>query len=187
MASEAPSIEDVEETETAHKAERTSRVVRVPLSALVWGVAVLVSVGLLVGLGYFWWWPDRQTTDTVQQAVRDTAKDGVTAVYSYASDTIDRDIANAKSRLTGDMLTEYEKNASSGAVAAAKSKAVRATGVVTGAAVKQLRPDSADVLVFLNLTSATQDSPATQLGTGSLMVSLSKVDGKWLISAMQPA
>jgi Mce-associated membrane protein len=201
---EHPAIEDAEKAEDTEKAEESAhpheQVRRSPLKRLaargawvqrvpgrwVWAASVVASVALVAALFVFMYRPLSQTGDDAAKSAVTAATEGTAAVYSYASDTIDRDVAAAKSHLTGDFLTQYEKDSATGAVAAAKSKAVRTTGVVTGAAVKQLRPDSADVLVFLNLTSATEDAPATQLTAGSLVVTLAKVDGKWLISAMKP-
>jgi Mce-associated membrane protein len=143
-------------------------------------------VGLLVGLGYFWWWPARQTTDTVGEGVVTAANDGVTAVYTYSADTIDRDIASAQSHLTGDFLSQYKQYLESPAPTDAKQNAVKTAAKVVGSAVMDLHPDSAQVLLFINQITTSAQNPATALASRSVIVTLTKVDGKWLISSLKP-
>jgi Mce-associated membrane protein len=193
MASEATSIEDnakAEEAETsekAGKAEGTSKVVRVPVSGLVWGAAVVVSVALLLALGYIWWWPAQQSTDEAKQAVVGAANDGVAAVYTYSAETIDRDISSAQSHLTGDFLNEYKQYVESPAPTDAKNNAVKTAAKVTGSALMDLNANSANVLVFINQMTTSAQNPATTLASRSVIVTLTKVEGKWLISSMKPA
>lgn len=152
----------------------------------LWTVAVVCSVTLLLVLFFFIYRHDAQTDPAEADSAVTAAREGSVTVYSYASDTIERDIANAKSHLTGDFLQQYETDSATGAVALAKHVPVRTSATVVDAAVSAMRPNSADVLVFLNLTSRKSDDPAPQVNNGSLMVSLVKVDGKWLISSMKP-
>ena len=53
-------------------------------------------------------------------------------------------------------------------------------------AVSELRPDSADVLLYINQTTMAAGDPAPSQAASSVMVKLSKVDGKWLISSFNP-
>jgi Mce-associated membrane protein len=190
---EAPKIEDIDATEDATETARSTEpsdikgVVRVPLSALIWAMLVVASVGLLAGLFYFQYRPDQQTNDAAAQSVVAAAKDGTVAVYTYSDNTIDRDIASAQSHLTGDFLSQYKQYVQSPAPTEAKKNAVKTAATVVGAALMDMQPGSADVLLFINQTTTSAQNPATSLASRAVVVTLAKVDGKWLISSMKPA
>lgn len=175
---EAPKVED---------GDGTKRVLRVPLAALAWVGLVIASVVLLAGLLYFQYRPDQQTNEAAAQSAIAAAKDGTVAVYTYSADTLDRDISSAQSHLTGDFLSEYKEYVQSPAPAEAKQNAVKTAATVVGAALMELHPGSAVVLLFVNQTTTTAQNPATSLASRSILATLLKVDGNWLISSMKPA
>jgi Mce-associated membrane protein len=152
----------------------------------LWVVLVVGSVSLVAALAYFVYRPDQQTDAAAASSAIAAASEGTVAVYTYASNTVDHDIDSAKSHLTGVFLKQYEQEAKTGVAAVAKQKPMKTSAAVVGAAVSRLRPDSADVLIFLNQTTTTAGTPGPSMSVGTLLVSLSKVDGKWLISAMKP-
>ena len=88
-----------------------------------------------------------------------SASDGTTALLSYSSDTLDQDFASAKSHLAGDFLTYYDQFTQQSVGPMAKEKSMKTAARVTGAAVSELHPDSAVVLVFVDQTTTTKDSP----------------------------
>ncbi|MGE5694937.1 MAG: twin-arginine translocation pathway signal [Candidatus Sericytochromatia bacterium] len=160
---------------------------RVQGGRAAWVGGVAASVALVAALAYFVFWPDRQTDEDAERAVVAAASQGTTAVYSYGSTSIDRDIAAAKSHLTGDLLKQYEGDTAAAVAASVKQKAMKTNATVVGAAVSgRLRPDTADVLLFLNQTTTSLDSPGPSMTATRLMVTLSKVDGRWLISSLKP-
>lgn len=165
------------------------RVVRIPLGALLWVALVVASVALLLVLGFTlgWPWPLKQKYDAAAASAVDAAKDGVVAVYTYSADTIDRDIASAQSHLTGDFLTQYREYVQSPAPTEAKRNAVKTGATVAAAALMELDPGSAEVLLFINQTTTSAQNPATSLASRSIVATLTKVDGKWLISSLRPA
>jgi Mce-associated membrane protein len=57
---------------------------------------------------------------------------------------------------------------------------------VTGAAVSELHPSSAVVLVFVDQSTTTKDSPQPSLAVSSALVHMTRVNGKWLISKFTP-
>jgi Mce-associated membrane protein len=185
---ETPQTEDIEAARDDESSERADgrRVLRVPLGALVWGVVVIASAGLLAGLLYFQYRPDQQTNEAAAQAAVAAAKDGTVAVYTYSANTIDRDIASAQSHMTGDFLAQYKQYIQSPAPTDAKKSQVKTAATVAGAALMELHPDSAQALLFINQTTTSAQNPATSLASRSIVVTLEKVDGMWLISAMKP-
>lgn len=163
------------------------RVLRVPLAALGWVGLLVASVGLLAGLLYFQYRPDQQTNEVAAQAAVAAAKDGTAAVYTYSANTIDSDIASAQSHLTGEFLSEYKQYIQTPAPTEAKKNGVKTAATVPGAALVELQPGSAQVLLFINQTTTSAANPATSLASRSILATLVKVDGKWLISSMKPA
>jgi len=54
------------------------------------------------------------------------------------------------------------------------------------AAVSELHPNSAVVLVFINQTATSKEKPEPQTTANSARVTLTKVKGSWLISKLDP-
>ena len=136
---------------------------RVGLGPVVLVLALLVS-GALAGWLYFdQFRADQQTDAAAAQTAVDAARDGTIALLSYKPDTLNQDFAAAKSHLTGGFLNYYDQFTKQIVTPAAKQKAVTTTAQVVGAAASELHPNSAVVLV-----------------------SLTKVHGKWLITKFDP-
>ena len=70
---------------------------------------VVASIGLAAGLFLFQYRPDRQIDNAAAQQVIRAASDGAVAALSYSAESLDRDLATAKSHLTGDFLAYYTK------------------------------------------------------------------------------
>jgi Mce-associated membrane protein len=147
---------------------------------------VVVSLGLLGGRLYFWYLPDRDTDAATAKAAISAASDGTVAVLSYSPDTLDRDFSSAKSHLTGDFLTYYKQFTQQIVAPAAKQKSVKTTAVVLRAALSEFHPNSAVVLLFVNQSTQSKDRPEPTLTSSSVVVTLTKADGKWLISSFNP-
>lgn len=118
--------------------------------------------------------------------VIDAASDGSVALLSYAPDSLDKDFADARSRLTGDFLTYYSEFADKFVAPAAKQKDIRATATVVRAAPITVQADAAEVLVYLNQATTSRDNPEPAQAASAVKVGLTKLDGKWLISSFNP-
>ncbi len=129
---------------------------------------------------------DEDTSESVGRAALAEASAGAVAVVSYAPESLDRDLAAAKAHLTGEFLTYYGKFVDQVVAAAVRQKAVKSSASVDRAAITELHPDTAKVLVFLNQTTISQDRPEPVQTASSVVVSLAKVNGNWLISAVDP-
>ena len=157
---------------------------RVALALLVSLAAA--AVALAGGLWYFEYRADRDTDAAAVKSAISAATDGTIAVLSYSPDTLDRDFSAAESRLTGDFLSYYSRFTEQIVTPAAKQKSVHTSAVVLRAAVTELRPESAVVLVFVNQSTASKDRPQATLASSSVLVTLTKASGKWLISSFDP-
>jgi Mce-associated membrane protein len=181
----------VDETDKAADSADSSSAARrslpaIPLipAALVLG---LLAAGLLAGWLYFTQYrPDKQTDDAVAQSVVNAARDGTVALLSYKPDTLNQDFAAAKSHLTGDFLNYYDQFTKEVVTPAAQTKGVTTTAQVAGAAVSELNPDKAVVLVFINQATTSKERPDPAMASSSAKVSLAKVHGDWLITKFDP-
>ncbi|AGP62383.1 twin-arginine translocation pathway signal [Mycobacterium intracellulare subsp. yongonense 05-1390] len=152
----------------------------------VLALLVVASLALLGGLYWFSYRPDRATDAAAAKSAISAASDGTVAVLSYSPDTLDRDFSSAKSHLTGDFLSYYDQFTQQIVAPAAKQKAVKTTAVVLRAAVSDLHPNSAVVLLFVNQSTQSKDRPEPTFTNSSVSVTLTKADGKWLISSFNP-
>jgi Mce-associated membrane protein len=69
---------------------------------------------------------------------------------------------------------------------AATQKGVKTEANVARAAVSQIRPGHADVLVFVNQVTTSKDRPTPALATSTVMVTMVKSGDRWLISEFNP-
>lgn len=148
--------------------------------------ALLVSAVLAGSVYWFVFRPDRLTDEQARDAVLDAAKDGTVAVLTYSPETVDKDLAEAKSRLTGDFLKQYTDFTEQTVVPAAKNAGVKTEATVTRAAVSQMKPGNAQVLVFVNQVTTSRTRPTPALATSSVIVTLVDQGGHWLISDFKP-
>lgn len=154
-------------------------------------VAVLVAVAIASVAQASWMYffrtrPDEQTGPAAQQAALAAATEGSVALLSYSSNDLDRDIAAAKSHLTGGFLAYFNTFAEQTVRPAAKQKSVETTAAVTKAAVSDMHPGSASVLLFINQTTKSSDHPEPWVTTSTVVVTLDKVGGSWLIEKFEP-
>lgn len=147
---------------------------------------VTAAMGLAVGLFLFQYRPDRRIDDAAAQRAIQAASDGAVASLTYSSDSMARDFASAKSHLTGDFLAYYDKFTKDIVTPTVQQKHITQTAVVLRAAISELHPDSAVVLVFLNETTASKEKPEPLTTPSSVRVTLTKVNGSWLISKLDP-
>lgn len=195
-AEETPEVETVEDVEDidgegvapvkltrfARLKKRLSGKIIPTLVALL----VVASVALLASVLWFYYRPDRATNDAAAKAAVSAASEGAVAVLSYSPDTLDRDFSSAKSHLTGDFLSYYDQFTTQIVAPAAKQKSLKTTAVVLRAALSEFHPDSAVVLLFVNQSTQSKDRPEPTLSNSSVLVTMKKADGKWLISSFSP-
>jgi len=180
-AEEAPPIEETAAPEAAPRARLAGKIV-----PAVWIVLVVASVSLLAVLMYTQYLPDREMNESAEQSAMDAATKGAVAVLTYSSGNFDRDVSSARTYLTGDFLGQYDTYIQTAVAPVAKQKSIKTTATVVRRAVSELRPESAAVLLYINQTTSTADNPAPSSAASSVMVRLTKVDGKWLISSFTP-
>ncbi len=170
--------------DTSASASRRSLWSLIGLRALA--VLLVASAVLTVWLYFGQYRPDQQTGPAAQQAVLDAAKSGTVAALSYSPDDLDADLTRAKSNMTGDFLSYYTKFTDEVVRKAVKDKQVSTTAQVMRAAVSEMHPDTAKALVFVNQSTTSSDRPDPSMAASSVLVTMTKIDGTWLISAFDP-
>jgi Mce-associated membrane protein len=173
-------------TEPDTSAPRTPGKFKRLLVPALLGVLLVVSAAFASFIYFTQYRPDQQTNEQVAADVVKAASDGTVALLSYTPDSLDKDFENAKSQLTGEFLNYYTKFTTDIVTPAAKQKNVKTSAQIARAAVSDLQPDSAEVLVFINQNTTSKENPDGAFTASSVKVGLTNLDGKWLISSFDP-
>jgi Mce-associated membrane protein len=182
----------VEEDLSAVPADAPQTLPQKPLRRGSRWAAFVVTLLVLAGAAAACWQyiayfrPDVATNPQVADTVIAAARDGTVAILSYAPGTLERDFATAKSHLGGDFLAYYNEFTEQVVRPAATEKKIKTTAEVTRAAISELHPDSAKVLVFIDQNTMSADKPDPVPTASSVLVTLFKHGDVWLISGFDP-
>ncbi|MCZ0729823.1 hypothetical protein [Mycolicibacterium iranicum] len=180
-----PADEDADGGQPTGKTRRRSGRALVTAAVLAF-VLLSASAGLTSWLYVNDYRPDQETDPAAAQVALDAAKTGTVALLSYSPESLDQDFANAKSKLTGDFLSYYTQFTEQIVTPAAREKSVKTAASVVRAAVSEIAPDTAEVLVFINQTTTSKENPDGAFAASSVKVGLTKIDGNWLIDSFDP-
>ena len=158
-----------------------------------WRLSVVLPLALLAlsaaaaaSVYWFLFRPDQMTDAAAQQQVIAAAKEGTEAVLSYSPENLDQSLATAKSHLTGGFLDEYSTFTDEVVRPAVTQRGVKTEANVARAAVSQMDPGRAQVLIFVNQVTTSKERPSPALATSSVMVTMVENGGRWLISEFKP-
>lgn len=157
------------------------RTVAVALAAIL-----AVSAGLACWLYLSVYRVDQRVSPEAEQAAVAAAADGATALLTYAPKTLEKDFAAAESHLTGDFLAYYTEFTKNVVTPAAQQKGVRTVASVVSKGIVSMRPNKAEVLIFVNQTTVSTANPDGSYSMSSVKVGLENHDGRWLISSFDP-
>lgn len=146
---------------------------------------VVGTTGFSAGYFYFVYRSDMDTDRAVTREVVKAAGDGAVALLSYSPATLGRDMDNAKSRVTENYLRYYQQFADQIVGPSTQRARVTTTATVVKAAVAELNPNSAVVLVFVKQKTASKEKPEPVVTSSSLRVTLKKVGSSWLIEKFE--
>ncbi len=146
---------------------------------------VVGTTGFSAGYFYFVYRSDMDTDRAVTREVVKAAGDGAVALLSYSPATLGRDMDNAKSRVTENYLRYYQQFADQIVGPSTQRAQVTTTATVVKAAVAELNPNSAVVLVFVKQKTASKEKPEPVVTSSSLRVTLKKVGSSWLIEKFE--
>jgi Mce-associated membrane protein len=192
-----PEVEPTESDEASTEAETSPdsdpspetprrRLGAVPVIPLALVLSLLAAGGLAGWVYFSQYRPDRQTDAAVEQSAVKAARDGTVALLSYKPDTLKTDFDAARSRLSGEFRDYYDQFSKQVITPAAESKGVTTAAQVVGAAATELHRDSAVVLVFVNQVTTSKERPDPTMASSSVLISLAKQHGDWLITKFDP-
>lgn len=164
-------------------ADQKSRRRRYLLPALL--VAALTAAAGSTGFASWYYVsvlrPDIQTNDESARRAVQAASDGAVALLSYTPEHLSSELDNAKSRVTDKYLVYYQQFAEGVLGITAMRGHVTSTATVIKAAVAELQPASATVLVFLTCKTSSTEKPVPIVTSSKITVSLKKAKAAWLI------
>lgn len=187
VADAAETAEPTEETEPAEEvaAPAKRRSIEWP-RVLAYGI--LPGLALVLALGAaFLKYQDNSVRDGDSAAAESVqvAKDSTIALLSYKPDTVEQQLSDARSLLTGDFQQAYTDLTTDVVIPGAKEKQISAVATVPAAASVEAEPNRAVVLVFVNQTVVVGADAPTDTAS-SVRVTLEKTGDRWLISGFDP-
>ncbi len=180
------SIEESPEQKTRQQRTRPRIPRNVALVPVILALLLLLSGGAATWMYFERYQPNQRTDPRVATAVVNAASEGTVALLSYSPESLDKDFATAKSHLSGDFLSYYTQFTDQIVAPAAKEKSLKTTAHVMGAGVQELHPNSAVVLVYVDQSTTSKDRPDPTLSASTVLVSLTRINGSWLITKFDP-
>ncbi|MCD2145062.1 hypothetical protein [Gordonia paraffinivorans] len=165
---------------------RSRRVVRAGRLSGLWRprrvVAALAILALCAGGGYAGWklYENRVADQAEQQAVA-TAKDYAVTLTSIDSGSIDENFAEVLAGATGEFKDMYSRSSSQLKQMLVDNKAT-SKGVVIDAGVKSASPGRVEVMLFVDQSITNTASPEPRVDRSRVVMTMEKVDGRWLAS-----
>lgn len=171
--------QDAEATRPERRHIRWSRV-------LAHGALPAIALLLALGAGYFKWVAG--SADDLARARAESVRvagDDAVALLSYRADLVEKDLAAARERLTGEFKDAYTELTRQVVVPGAKEKHISSVAKVNAAASVSASASHAVVLAFVDQTVTIGDGAPTDTQP-VVRVTLDKVDGRWLVSRFDP-
>lgn len=149
-------------------------------------LGVLVAV-VAVAVGVFGWqsYSDSQARQSKEEALG-AARTATTQVLSYNASTLDADVAKSRKLVSGGFAVSFEQLVSTVMQPVVKQAGLSNKAAVARAAVIDARPDQVETLLFVKQTSTAPSQPQPTTVMNQIKVTVTKADGQWLISNMQP-
>lgn len=171
--------------EVQPKAERARR--RIAWSRVfAYGILPALALVLALGAGYLKWSAGaaedlaRARAESVQ-----AARDDAVTLLTYHADTVDKDLAAARERLTGEFKDAYAELTREVVVPGAKEKHISSVAKANAAASVSATANHAVALVYLDQT-VTIGAGAPTDTQPVVRVTLDRVNGRWLVSRFDP-
>jgi Mce-associated membrane protein len=149
---------------------------------LVYGLLPALALLLAIAAGLLKWIDSSvRNNDLARSQSVAAARDSAVALLTFRFDTVDRDVAAARQRLTGNFLDTYTRRTQEELIPNAKEGHVVATAEVPGAVSESAADNHAVVLVFVNQAIKIGNSAPADADS-SVRVTLDKIGDRWLVS-----
>lgn len=155
-----------------------------PIRALIALSAVVVLLGVVVG--WLWWLDHRNSqAEAARTTAQQTAREQVVTVLSYDFRSIEEDLQRARAALTEQFSTEFITEANEVTVPAAREQSVITRADVIASSVVRAEPEEVVLLMFLNQRTQSSQSEAVQLSAHRVVLTMTRFEGRWLISDLE--
>ncbi len=150
-------------------------------SAAKWFAAV-VLVAVLAASGYAGWLLfEQHQKDVAAAEALDAAEKFTLVLTTINPHAIDQNITEVRDGSTGEFKNLYEQSSAQLRQVLIDNKAT-AHGVVIESAVKSASKDRVEVVLFVDQAVSNAAAPAPQLDRSRVVMTMEKVDGRWLAS-----
>lgn len=173
----APDAEDIEpevEPPTSRRWRRPSR------RTLAVGAGAVLLAGALAAAGVLGW----QVRN--QRIVDDAGQQAMAAAQQYAviltavdAAKLDSNFAAVLDGATGEFKDMYSQS-SAGLKQVLIDNKAKATGTVLAAGIKSATPDKVEVMLFVDQSVTNALNPEPRLDRNRIIMTMEKVDGRWL-------
>lgn len=154
-----------------------------PMAVLGALAVVVVLLGVLSGFIY----QRQHDYDAAEQrrhVVLNTAKKQVEALLSYRPGTVEQELRTERQALTGEFRDTYSLLVKRFVVPLAKKRQITSKTEIVAASVTSAEPGRAEVLLFVERRISTAGATNPQRSVEGVTVTLVRVNGRWLISAL---
>jgi Mce-associated membrane protein len=153
---------------------------------LVYGLFPGLALVLAMAAGFLKWQDaSSRSADIARNESIQAAKASAVALLSFRSNTVEKDVAAARDRLTGQFRDTFTQVSREVLIPNAQEHQVSAVARVAAAASESVAQNHAVVLVFVDQTVKAAGSPAANTVSG-VRVTLDRADGSWLVSGWDP-
>lgn len=153
---------------------------------VAYGILPGLALVLALGAGYLRWWAGSSADLTAARAESvQAARDDAVALLSYRADSVDKDLAAARERLTGEFKDAYGELTRQVVIPGAKEKRISSVAKANAAASVSVTANQAVALVFVDQTVTIGDGAPTDTQP-VVRMTLDKVNGRWLVSRFDP-
>ncbi|MGV0160444.1 hypothetical protein ACRU3B_13495 [Mycobacterium colombiense] len=151
-----------------------------------YGILPALALVLALGAGYLKW--SAGAADDLARARSESvqaARDDAVTLLTYHAETVDKDLAAARERLTGEFKDAYAELTRQVVVPGAKEKHISSVAKANAAASVSATANHAVALVYVDQTvTIGTDAPTDTQPV--VRVTLDKVNGRWLVSRFDP-
>jgi Mce-associated membrane protein len=120
------------------------------------------------------------------KAALEVAIDSVGPILSYNAKTVEKDLAAAETLLTADFKTSFTELGANLVAPMAKRDHIDTRAKVAASALVSATSEKVVALVFINQTTTGKSLKEPRTTSSRLRITLSLVEGEWLVSDLQP-
>lgn len=169
------------------RAGGTGATPRVGLRARVLAGLTLAALVLAAGVGALYYQVQRaQAVEQARTAATGAAKAHVEDLLSFNYKTLDQNLAKAKKMTTGKLRADYVKLSTGQVAPATKKKQLVTETRVVASSVVSAEPGKVVTLMFVNQATTSKKLKTPQVERSRVRATMTKVDGKWLVSGLEP-